>query len=55
MTVAIERKGVQLGGVLVDSGSTCNAVDRETWKVLKKRKIKCKSWNITQEIVLIWL
>ena len=42
-TVAIELGGVQLEGVLVDSGSTCNVIDRETWEVLKKKKIKCKS------------
>ena len=33
-TVAIELGGVQLEGVLVDSGSTCNVIDRETWEVL---------------------
>ena len=39
-TVAIELGGVRLEGVLVDSGSTCNVIDRETWEVLRKKKIK---------------
>ena len=43
--VAIELGGIQLDGVLVDSGSTCNVIARETWEALKKEKIKCKSWK----------
>jgi len=49
-TVAIELRGVQLEGVLVDSGSTCNVIDRETWEVLKKKKIKCKSWKSNKKL-----
>ena len=37
-TVAIELGGVPLEGVLVDSGSTCNVIDRETWELVKKEK-----------------
>ena len=44
-TVASELGGVQLDGVFVDSGSTCNVIDMETWEVLKKKKIQCKSWK----------
>ena len=41
---------------LVDSGSTCNFIDREMWKVLKKKKIKCKSWKSNKKLtVLLWL
>jgi hypothetical protein len=36
--------------VLVDSGSTCNVIDRETWEVLKKKKIKCKSWESNKKL-----
>ena len=41
-TTDIELGGIQLGGVLVDSGSTCNVIDRET---LKRKNIKCRSWK----------
>lgn len=38
---------VEIGGVsvkmLIDSGSSCNTVDRETWESLKQEKIKCRS------------
>lgn len=37
-------------GVLVDSGSTCNVIDRETWEMLKKKKIKCKSWESNKKL-----
>jgi len=49
-TVATELGGVQLEGVLVDSGSTCNVIDRETWEVLKTKKIKCKSWKPNKKL-----
>jgi len=49
-TVAIELGGVQLEGVLVDQGSNCNVIDRETWEVLKKKKIKCKSWKSNKKL-----
>ena len=49
-TVAIELGGVQLEGVPVNSGSTCNVIDRETWKVLRKKKIKCKSWKSNKKL-----
>ena len=40
-TVDIELGGVQLKGVLVDSGSTSNVTDRGTWEMLKRNNIKC--------------
>ena len=39
--VDIELGGVRLEGVLVDSGSTCNVIDRATWGELKEKKVKC--------------
>ena len=42
-TIDIELGGVQLKGVLVDSGSTSNVIDRGTWEVLKRNNIKCDS------------
>ena len=35
--------GVQLKNVLIDSGATCNIVDRATWESLKQKGVKCKS------------
>ena len=35
--------GVQLKNVLIDSGATCNIVDRATWESLKQEGVKCKS------------
>ena len=38
---------VSVGGVdvefLVDSGSSCNIIDEETWEMLKAKRIKCES------------
>ena len=42
-TVDIELGGVRLEGVLVDSGSTCNVIDRVTWETLKEKKVRCLS------------
>ena len=42
-TVDIELGGAQLKGVLVDSGSTSNVIDRGTWEMLKRNNIKCDS------------
>ena len=42
-TIDIELGGVRLEGVLVDSGSTCNVIDRATWEMLKEKKVKCIS------------
>ena len=49
-TIDIELGGVQLKGVLVDSGSTCNVIDRERWEALKKKDIKCKSWKSNKKL-----
>jgi hypothetical protein len=35
--------GVQLDGVLIDSGASCNLVDYETWSNLKNNNIDCQS------------
>lgn len=42
---------VKVGGVscgfLIDSGSTCNIVDRSTWEGMKRDKIVCRSEKST--------
>ena len=35
--------GVQLDGVLIDSGASCNLVDYETWSNLNNNNIDCQS------------
>ena len=39
--------GVVLHNVLIDSGATCNLVDRNTWEALKGQHIRCKSEKTT--------
>ncbi|XP_064637856.1 uncharacterized protein LOC135494035 [Lineus longissimus] len=46
-TGTTNRLPIEIGGVklemLIDSGATCNVVDEDTWKALKKSRIDCKS------------
>lgn len=35
--------GVQLPSVMIDSGASCNLVDKTTWEMLKSQGIKCQS------------
>ena len=45
---------VEVGGVnldmLIDSGASCNIIDRDTWERLKSMEIKCKSSTQTKKI-----
>lgn len=34
-------------GVLIDSGSTCNVIDSNTWSYLKENRVKCTSQKTT--------
>ena len=49
-TVDIELGGVKLKDVLVDSGSTCNVIDRGTWEMLKSNHIKCNSRRSSRKL-----
>jgi len=49
-TVDLQVGGVVVKGVLIDSGSSCNIVDRRMWEELKQKGIKCKSEKITQTL-----
>jgi len=42
--------GVSLPNVLIDSGASCNLVDRNTWEGLKRQQIACKSEKSTKQI-----
>ena len=46
--------GVQLKNVLIDSGATCNIVDRPTWESLKQKGVKCQSQKSEKKAVCIW-
>ena len=41
--VSLTIGGVQLDGVLIDSGASCNLIDYETWSGLKENNIDCQS------------
>ena len=41
--ISISLGGVQLQDVLVDSGSTCNIMCKDTWEELKQKRIVCRS------------
>ena len=41
--VSLMIGGVQLDGVLIDSGASCNLIDYETWSHLKENNIDCQS------------
>jgi len=49
-TIDICVGGVPLRGLLIDSGATCNLIDRMTWEDLKQKQIKCKSERTTKKI-----
>ena len=40
-TVRAMIGGVKVDKVLIDSGATCNILDKETWEYLKKNKVAC--------------
>ena len=49
-TLNIRLGGVELKDVLVDSGSSCNVIGRETWEELKSKGIKCNSWKFNKKL-----
>ena len=49
-TVSIRVGGAELCKVLIDSGATCNLIDRATWNELKEKHIKCHSERTTKKI-----
>ncbi|KAL9956906.1 hypothetical protein ACROYT_G038461 [Oculina patagonica] len=49
-TVDLQVGGVILSGVLIDSGSSCNIIDQNTWEQLKLKGVKCKSEKTNQKL-----
>lgn len=49
---------VQLGGVniqmMIDSGSNCNVVDKDTWSDLKKKRIRCTSSKCDKQSIGVY-
>lgn len=47
---------IKVGGVLcnflIDSGSTCNVIDKSCWEKLKAKRIKCKSEKTATQIYM---
>ncbi|XP_046748852.1 uncharacterized protein K02A2.6-like [Diprion similis] len=45
---------LQVGGIpinfIIDSGSSCNIIDRGEWEILKKRGIRCKSYQTARTL-----
>ena len=48
--VNLQVGGVNLNGVLIDSGSSCNIIDQKTWQELKQKGVKCKSEKTNQKL-----
>ena len=49
-TVDLQVGGVILSEVLIDSGSSCNIIDKTTWEELKQKGIKCESEKANQKL-----
>ena len=45
--------GVVVKDVLIDSGASCNVVDKQTWEGLKKQGIKCDSRKEIRKLLYI--
>ena len=45
--------GVTLQNVLIDSGSTCNLIDKDTWENLKRLHIKCESEKVIKSMHMV--
>ena len=48
--IDINVGGVELCNVMIDSGSSCNIIDKRTWEALKDKGIKCKSEKSVENI-----
>ena len=48
--VHLQVGGVELKDVLIDSGASCNIVDKTTWESLKKKGVKCTSQKCSKKL-----
>ena len=48
--VDINVGGVNIQNFMIDSGSSCNIIDKDTWEFLKNNGVKCKSQKSARNI-----
>ena len=48
--ITLNVGGVQLDGVLIDSGASCNLIDYGTWNSLKEKRIRCESKVVDKKL-----
>ena len=48
--VDLKVGGVAITSILIDSGATCNIVDKATWEMLKKNGVKCVSRRTNKKL-----
>ena len=49
-TINITVGGAHIKDILIDSGASCNIIDKQTWEDLKRQGIKCESKKETQKV-----
>ena len=49
-TINITVGGAHIKDMLIDSGASCNIIDKQTWEDLKRQGIKCESKKETQKV-----
>ena len=48
--ITLNVGGVQLDGVLIDSGAACNFINYGTWNSLKEKRIRCESKAVDKKL-----
>ena len=48
--IEITVGGVDICDVMIDSGSSCNIVDKDTWEILKRKGVRCKSQKLAGNV-----
>ena len=48
--VDLKVGGVAITSILIDSGATCNIMDKATWEMLKKDGVKCVSSRTNKKL-----
>ena len=48
--ISVKIRGVQVT-MIIDSGASCNVLDRNLWEYLKANKIRCASSKATKKLI----
>jgi hypothetical protein len=48
--IYINVGGVNIKNFMIDSGSSCNIIDKDTWEFLKNNGVKCKSQKSARNV-----